>query len=69
MSKFKLLEREVFGEVVENTYFIQYNEDKIIYKELVSYGEVIEFTLTDKDGKDIGDEELMMQVMEFIDDL
>ena len=69
MSKFKLLEREVFSEVVENTYSIQYNGDKIIYKEFVSYGEVIDFALTDKDGKDIGNEELMMQVMEFIDNL
>lgn len=67
MSKFKFLQHKTFSEVVEHTYFIQYGEDKIVYKEWVDNGTVINFTLTDETGEDIGDEELMEQVMEFVD--
>ncbi len=67
MSKFKLLEHRTFSEVVEHTYFIQYGEDKIVYKEWVDKGTVIDFTLTDETGEDVGSEELMGQVMEFVD--
>lgn len=67
MSKFKLLEHRTFSEVVEHTYLIQYGVDKIVYKEWVDNGSVIDFTLTDETGEDVGDEELMERVMEFVD--
>jgi hypothetical protein len=67
MSEFKLLEHRTFSEVIEHTYLIQYGVDKIVYKEWVDNGSVIDFTLTDEIGEDVGDEELMERVMEFVD--
>ena len=69
MSKFKLLEHRTFSEVVEHTYLIQYGVDKIVYKEWVDNGTVIDFTLTDEIGEDVGDEELIERVMEFLEGL
>lgn len=69
MSKFKLLDHETFSEIVEHTYILQHEENEIVYKEWVDSGTVVDFTLKDKEGNDIGDEELLEQVMEFIDNL
>jgi hypothetical protein len=69
MSKFELLKHESTGEVIEHTYFIQDDQGKLIYKEWVCKGKVIDFTLRDKDGYDIDDPEMVEQVQEFIDTL
>ena len=69
MSKFELLKHETFSELVEHTYFIQYGEDKIVYKEWMEGHKVIDFTLRDKDGYEIDDPELLEQVHEFIEAL
>ena len=69
MSKFELLKHEM-QEVVEHTYIIQDGQGKIVYKEWMdSSGNVMDFTLRDKDGYEIDDFGLLEQVHEFIESL
>ena len=68
MSKFELLKHETFSELVEHTYTLKDEVGVLIYKEWVDQsGSVIDFTLRNKDGEDIGDPELFDQVMESIE--
>ena len=70
MSKFELLKHETFSQLVEHTYTLKDETGVLIYKEWIDdSGKVIDFTLRNKDGEDIGDPELFDQVMEFIDGL
>jgi hypothetical protein len=70
MSKFELLKHETLSELVVHTYTLKDETGVLIYKEWVDQsGSVVDFTLRDKDGEDIGDPELFDQVMEFIDTL
>jgi len=70
MSKFELLKHETFSQLVEHTYTLKDETGVLIYKEWVDdSGKVIDFTLRNKDGEDIGDPELFDQVMEFVDGL
>jgi hypothetical protein len=70
MSKFELLKHETFSELVEHTYTLKDETGVLVYKEWVDQsGSVMDFTLRNKDGEDIGDPELFDQVMEFIDTL
>lgn len=70
MSKFELLKHETTSEVVEHTYTLKDETGVVIYKEWIDEsGSVIDFTLRNKDGEDIGDPELFDQVMEFLEGL
>ena len=70
MSKFELLKHETFSQLVEHTYTLKDETGVLIYKEWIDdSGKVIDFTLRNKDGEDIGDPELFDQVMEFVDGL
>jgi len=70
MSKFELLKHETFNELVEHTYTLKNETGVLVYKEWVDQsGSVMDFTLRNEDGEDIGDPELFDQVMEFLETL
>lgn len=70
MSKLELLKHETTSEVVEHTYTFKDETGVVIYKEWIDEsGSVIDFTLRNKDGEDIGNPELFDQVMEFLEGL
>jgi len=70
MNKFELLKHETFNELVEHTYTLKNETGVLVYKEWVDQsGSVMDFTLRNEDGEDIGDPELFDQVMEFLETL
>jgi hypothetical protein len=70
MSKFELLKHETFNELVEHTYTLKNETGVLVYKEWADQsGSVMDFTLRNKDGEDIGDPELFDQVIEFLETL
>jgi hypothetical protein len=71
-NKMELLKHEVHSQVIENTYTIQHpTEGVLVYKEWIDSngGKCIDYVLRDKDGYEIDDAALMMEVQYFVDDL
>ena len=68
----ELLKHEVYSQAIENTYTINHpTEGVLVYKEWITAdnGKCIDYVLRDKDGYEIDDAALMMEVQYFVDDL